>query len=232
MKYNILLVCLCLGMLSGCVQVTKDGKPIEEKKSNAPVHLELNKVLVSYKGEYLQLNYVQTERLVNEILSGNIDTIKSVLENPNDYEPPVLMAYADQVFMAGQPEVAMFWYYTAQLRARSDANKSLDSSVQDGVTKLSSTYGKSIGQYALANLDKLQKVMDKVIEWDKTSERNYNPKWVAILGQEALFSNKIRFRSEDEFEKINKAVRDGWIIGFNNTMKQLRQEYEEKYLND
>ena len=232
MKY-FLLAMLSIGfILSGCVQVTQDGKPIKATPSNKSVHLELNKALTSFKGEYAQLKYEETNKIISEIFQGNIDTIKSVLEEPNKYEPPVLFAYADQVFLAGQPEVAMFWYYTAQLRARSDANKSLDSSVREGVTNLSNKYGNAIGQYALANLDKLQNVMVKVIEWDESSTREYDPKWVAILGQEAKFSNKIRFRSESEYKKINDSVREGWKLGFKNAIYQLRKEQAERMLEE
>ena len=217
--------------MSGCVQVTKDGKPINSNNESVAVDNELSKVLNSYKGEYAELKSEKTAEIVQEIMNGNISTIKMVLDKPNDFEPPVLFAYSEQVFNAGQKEVGMFWYYTAQLRARSDANKSLDKSVQDAVTKLSQNFGSQIGAYALANLDKLEKVMDKVIEWDKTSERNYNPKWVAILGDDAKFSDKIRFKPEKDYQLINTKVREGWTVGFKNALKQLKEE-QRKLMND
>ena len=88
------------------------------------------------------------------------------MDNPNDYEPPVLFAYADQVYKSGHYDTAMFWFYTAQLRARSDANKSLDKSVQEGVTRLSSVYSQTIGVYALEHPNELESTMKKVLEWD------------------------------------------------------------------
>ena len=153
-----------------------------------------------------------------------MNVIKDVMNDPNKYVPPVLLAYAEQVFEAGHPEVAMFWYYTAQLRARSDANKSLDKSVQRGVTALSVRFGTNIGTYAEQHLDQLELVMQKVLSWDEQSERNYNPKWVALLGDEAKFSQKVRFVDASKYKQVDEETRRGWKIGFDSAIRQLREE--------
>src|SRR5574344_726638 len=228
MKLFFLLLCITSSLFftNACVTVSKDGKPVTNDTTK--MQKELAEALNEMKGDYAELDYKRTDIIVKDIFAGDMTTIKSVLENPNNFEPPVLFAYADQVFKAGQPDIAMFWYYTAQLRARSDANKSYDKTVQLGVTKLSSNFGSDIGKYALDNLDALERTMSKVVEWDKTAIRNYNPKWVAILGDEAKIGSKIRFRDPSEYEKVNNATRDGWKQGFSAALKQLRTQSKRK----
>lgn len=233
-KFLLALISASLLFTNACVTVSKDGKPVDtQKNTNAQTQMqkELSEALNEMKGEYAQLDYKRTDVIVKDIFAGDMTTIKSVLENPNNFEPPVLFAYADQVFKAGQPEIAMFWYYTAQLRARSDANKSFDRTVQDGVTNLSSNFGAEIGNYALENLDSLEKTMGKVVEWDASAQRNYNPKWVAILGNEAKIGDKIRFRDPSEYKKVDSATREGWKQGFASALKQLKEQSRRKKRN-
>ena len=210
---------------TGCVTVTADGRKINDNNEVATNNTskELSLMLNTLNGDYLKLNTQKTNRIVQEITDGNLDTIKMVMDNPNDYEPPVLFAYADQVYKSGHYDTAMFWFYTAQLRARSDANKSLDKSVQEGVTRLSSVYSQTIGVYALEHPNELESTMKKVLEWDAITERNYDPKWVAILGNEAKISDTIRFCEPEKYKSINQEVRRGWKIGFDAALKKIRE---------
>lgn len=193
-----------------------------KRNSNQVQNNELMEAIVKYKGEYASLDYERVERDVNKVLNSDIDFIKKVMNDPNNYEPPILFAYAHQVFLSGQYDIAMFWYYTAQIRARSDANKSLDKSVQKGVTELSIKYGQLIGKFALENPSNLENVMHKVLEWDEISERKYNPKWVAILGDEAKFGDKIRFVPENKYQQIDEEVRKGWEKGFKAAIVKIK----------
>lgn len=227
MSLNKFLAGLAItGLLcTGCVTVTADGRPIKENgnTTTGKTSQELSQMLNTAKGEYLELDTQKTNRLVQEVTEGNLDTIKKVMDNPNDYEPPVLFAYAEQVYKSGHFDTAMFWFYTAQIRARSDANKSLDNTVQDGVTRLSSVYGQTIGRYALEHPNELESTMNKVLEWDRISQRNYNPKWVAVLGNESKISDTIRFQDPEKYKAIDEEVRRGWKIGFDAALKKIRE---------
>lgn len=224
MKKKVLLgLVLCLGLLNACVTVPKDGKP-KEVNPQTENQQELSRALNELKGEYAGIDFEKTEQTIKSVSAGDMNVIKDVMNDPNKYVPPVLLAYAEQVFQAGHPEVAMFWYYTAQLRARSDANKSLDKSVQRGVTALSVRFGTNIGTYAEQHLDQLELVMQKVLSWDEQSERNYNPKWVALLGEEAKFSQKVRFVDASKYKQVDEETRRGWKIGFDSAIRQLREE--------
>lgn len=223
---SILLSCSVIS-LSGCV-VESTSEGLSERATKMPINKELGEMFNVLQGEYADIDKERIDKISKEISNGDIDTIKMVMKDPNSFEPPILFAYSEQVFKSGNFDVAMFWYYTAQLRARSDANKSLDKSVHKGVTGLSVRYGSVIGKYALENQTKLKDVMKNVIEWDKISERSYNPKWVALLGDEAKFSSVIRFVSPNKYKTINDEVRKGWEAGFETAMKQLKEKEDSK----
>ncbi len=218
--------------LAGCVtQTYENGRPVSDEEKNVDRSTEsakeINKVLNSYKGEYADLEFEKSQKIIELINEGDVDTIKDVMNDPDSYTPPVLMSYAVQVYKSGNFDTAMFWYYTAQLRARSDANKSLDKSVHQGVTELSKMFGEDIGNYAKNHPDELEEAMTKVLDWDATTTRKYNPKWVAILGSEAKFGTKIRFIPESDYPKADQETRRGWKQGFEMAIKKIRDFKKE-----
>ena len=207
-KFVILsaMSCMLLALLSGCVtQTYRNGIPVAEEDNEAAksreAFREISRVINSYKGEYADLHFEKTEKIMQEIADGDVDTIKEVMNSPDSFAPPVLMSYAVQVFRAGNYETAMFWYYTAQLRARN---------------------------FAKLNPEKLEITMKQVLEWDKTAVRKYNPKWVAVLGSEAKVSTKIRFIPEDQYAMADSETRRGWEQGFQAVLKKLKEQRDEK----
>ena len=222
-----------LAFAAGCVSQTyKNGVPVADEDEDAvksrEAFKEISRVINSYKGEYADLHFEKTEKIMQEIADGDVDTIKEVMNDPDSYPPPVLMSYAVQVFRSGNYETAMFWYYTAQLRARSDANKSLDRTTHQGVTELSKVYGAEIGNFAKLNPEKLEITMNQVLEWDKTAVRKYNPKWVAVMGSEARVGTKIRFIPEDQYALADSETRRGWEQGFQAALRQLKDRQAER----
>jgi hypothetical protein len=219
----------CLGvfltlafLMNGCVvesHKTVVSHPTGDQNfTKSKVINTTDQVTGSYRGEFLALGIGQSESLINSIKSNNNETINSVLSSPNDFIPPVLYALADQIMEMNEPRAAMFWYYTAQLRARSDANKSLDPTVSEGLNELNRHYGLKIGRYAKEHIDELTEIMGRVIEYDKISERQYEPKWVAVLGAEAYTKDVISFVGSEEYDAINNSTRDGFYRGFLNAV--------------
>lgn len=221
-KTNYLALLLCSFLLTGCVveshKTTVSQPSPDENYSKAKRVNETDQVTGSYRGEFLALGIGQSESLINSIKDANNETINSVLSHPNDFIPPVLFALADQLFEMSEPRAAMFWYYTAQLRARSDANKSLDPTVSEGLLNLNRYYGHKIGHYAKAHLEELNEIMARVIEYDRISKRLYEPKWVAVLGADAYTKEKIAFVEQDAYATIDKSTREGFYRGYLNTI--------------
>lgn len=214
---KLLLALLCLLSLSGCVveKVTdRIGAPTPENNEQQRSSQGM------YHGEFATLGTAQTEIIVGSIKEGNTETVNTVLSHPNDFTPPVLYALADYLMMRNETFAATFWHYTAQLRARSDANKSLDPTVREGLTKLNGFYGRKIRAYAGSHVPELKLIMKRVIEYDEIAERNYDPRWVAVLGKDALSSDHIAFSLQTEFAEIDKKTRHGFYQGFLNVLRK------------
>ncbi len=193
-------------LLVGCVTVS--DRP-ETTAPRAPL------------GEHAQLSLISAQDKVDLLLNGDNQILEAVLNDPGAYPPPVLFALAETLYRQGEMTPAIFWYYTAQLRARSDANKSLDPSVAAAVTTLSTQYGNGITRYALTHLSELRTTMTHVLEWDANSRRLYNPRWVALLGQNAYQSEHIAFQPPEAWPKIDADTRAGFRRGFEQMMQKL-----------
>lgn len=209
------LICLLLCALCLTACVTVDKNKTNEDKGPAPL---------DPKGEFATLPFQQTRDTVDSLISGDHQTLERVLTDPNRYTPPVLFALAHRLYQQGDITPAMFWYYTAQLRARSDANKSLDPTTQQGVTELSNQFARNINRYALSHLDELAITMGHVLEWDSRTQRTYDPRWVALHGQDAYSKTQIAFKPKSEWNQIDIVTRAGFQKGFQQMMSRISNQ--------
>lgn len=198
---SALLVGFCL--LTGCAKENTDA-------------------LIKPQGEYRLLPLETTQRQVNAILQADQSMLADVQVHPNEVTPPVLFALAYQLYVQAHYHDALFWYYTAQLRARSDANKSLDPSTKQGVTKLSGQFGADISAYAMQHPDQLEQAMIDVLRWDKTAIRRYNPRWVALHGNEVLHQDTYAFMPMERWPEIDRLTRDEFARGFARQILKFR----------
>ena len=198
-----LLCLLCALLLCSCVTVDSDGQNKTPK--------------LQPQGEFAQLPRYPTERAVNGLLSGDNQIFKEVLTDPNAYTPPVLFALAHQLYQQGEITPALFWYYTAQLRARSDANKSLDPTTQAGVTELTRKYCDAINRYAHTHPHEVSKAVRMALEWDKQTKRYYNVYWVALYGADSRVKEKVEFKPREQWNQIDEQTR----LGFEKGLQQL-----------
>lgn len=205
---RLLLLCLCL-LLAGCVTEI-NGKP-------APPPLEP-------KGEFAQLPFEATQQMMERLLAGEDQAKQEVLAAPNQVTPPVLFALALLLAQQGDHQGALFWYFTAQLRARSDANKSLDPTVSAGVTQLGSEFGGPIEQYAGSHPDEVRYIVPKVLRWDAKVTRQYDARWVALQGQDVRTKTVIAFQPQAQWPEIDRLTREGFARGFRRAMQKQQAQ--------
>ncbi len=225
----LLIASFAASVLTGCVvesRTLREGPPTTIEDSADLSKSLKNQNMPGYSGEFAALGSAQTEAIVLSIKNGDSETINTVLQHPNDFTPPVLLALADEIMVMKQPFAAMFWHYTAQLRARSDANKSLDPTVKDALTRLNAHYGREVASYAKENLAELKMAMAKVFEYDEIAQRAYDPRWVAILGQDALTQTKIAFVQPSQYAEIDKKTREGFKLGFEEALKKTKAKIQ------
>lgn len=157
-------------------------------------------------------------------------TADNIMKNPNNYNPPVLYALSRMLFDNGQKEEACFWFYTAQLRARYDANLCLDTSAKQGVSALNNEYGPAINEYAFQNIDFLEKTVSKVVDFVKANEENYDHRWLNLTGMNAVLASMDDKAEKTELSKpknewagIKQKTIDDYYNGFTQYLKSIKK---------
>jgi hypothetical protein len=180
---------------------------------------------IKSKGAYKEIDVAKDNSAI-EILSSKKrkqkqETVDAVLSNPHSYNPPVLYALSKELFQQGKKDDASFWFYVAQLRARYDANLCLDNSAKQAVAVLNNAYGPEINKYAFQDMDKLRKMVEKVVEFVRLNEETYDHRWINLHGMGAVMAGlgdekkgTELSRPKDQWEAIKKKTVDDYYNGF------------------
>ena len=204
MKKLIFLLSITFGLLTLCNAQTKEIKP---------------------KGIYKEIDVAQQNKVI-EILNGSDDELKrqaidSVLKNPNSYNPPVIYALSSELFKQDKKDDASYWFYIAQLRARYDANLCLDNSAKQAVSILNNEYGLEINKYSFQDIDKLEKTVNKVVDFVRSNEENYDHRWINLHGMDAVLAGmndkgkkKELSQPKKKWAEIKKKTIDDYYNGF------------------
>ncbi len=209
MKIPFLL--LTVTLLTACTTTRKvsipeanggETVPTTQSRLSAP-----SSGVAGLKGEFAQIDLQRSRQVMADMNNGNMAAINVVLQHPNDYIPPVLYLVADTLFYNGYRDEAMFWFYTAQLRAGSDANKSADQSTSNVVSRLNRQLGSRIIPYSLSVPEQLENTVEQVLAWDKQQSRNYDPRWISLEGQDAKSETRIKFAPKEKWAEIDTLTR-------------------------
>lgn len=182
----------------------------------------------TYKEIDSQNNIV--ELLNSEKENVRIETVNNILSNPNNYNPPVLYALSKELFEENKKDEAMYWFYIAQLRARYDSNLCLDASAKQGVGILNRTYGPNINEYAFNDVDKLELTVNKVVEFVKKNDENYDHRWLNLHGMGAIINSMDKTAEtpemtepKDKWTAIKKKTIDDYYNGFIEFVKSKKK---------
>jgi hypothetical protein len=216
MKLYPLLLCGLLAACSSQPPAEQTSKPAPKETSQAPQE-------IIPKGEFAQIDVSRSQQAMDAITSGKGDTINEILKSPNDYAPPVLYLMSAIMFDNDYQDQATFWYYAAQLRARSDANKSGDDTAHSAVNQLNQRFGRSIAPYSMSNPERLQGIVSQVLEWDSEQSRNYDPRWIALQGKDVVSETKIDFAPSNRWQEIDALTRNQFRQGLEQALTKLSQ---------
>ena len=215
MKKVILLFSLTIGLLTIC-NAQKENKEIKAKGVFSEIEVDKqNETIKTLQGK----DKKQKKQ-----------TIETVIKNPNDYNPPVLYALSQELFLQEDKDKATFWFYVAQLRARYDANLCMDNSAKQAVSVLNNQYGPDINKYAFQDIEKLEKTVNEVVDFVRTNNENYEHRWINLHGMWAVqagLSDEPETRElskpKDEWEAIKKKTIDDYYNGFIEYVKSQKK---------
>ncbi|KAA9129675.1 hypothetical protein F3N42_15025 [Marinihelvus fidelis] len=172
---------------------------------SSPVHAQ--SLGVNPQGEFAEVDTSVDIKAVEKLLKKRKSQVKKVLAEPNDFSPPVLYALSYALFERDRKDEAAFWFYAGQLRASSDAEKSLDASAGQAVAVLNQQFGTPINQYMITDIPALRTTVERVVQWDRENQRNYDPRWIALHGMDAFTESTIAFEPAEEWDRINEETR-------------------------
>lgn len=171
------------------------------------------------------INTTKEEQALTILNQPNSKAAKTLIEkikaNPNDYNPTALYALSDALFQLNEKEAAAFWFYVGQLRARIDANISMDKSAGQAVGVLNNYFGPQINQYTFSDLDQLTETVIKALEFVKNNEETYDRRWINLHGMEAVISGlegknaHTLSAPQNKWSYIKKKTIDEYEAGFN-----------------
>lgn len=181
-------------------------------------------VVVEPQGEFAEIVVEPSTGEFKRLLKKDRKAIERVIANPGNYNPPVLYALSYALFETGRKDEAPQWFYLGQLRARSDANKSLDTSAQQGVDVMNQNFGVPINQYAMTDLTTLETTVNRVVELDAKLPRNYDPRWIALHGADAFSEVKVRFEPKSKWSGIDQRSRKTYLAEFHDILPSLKSQ--------
>jgi hypothetical protein len=180
---------------------------------------------IKLKGVFKEIDVARHNEAI-DILNGKdkklkMQTVDSILKNPNFYNPPVIYTLSRELFNQDKKDDATYWFYVAQLRARYDANLCMDNSAKQAVSVLNGENGPDINKYAFQDIDKLQKTVTKVVDFVRTNEENYDHRWINLHGMDAILAGmddnsemKELSQPKDKWNEIKKKSIDDYYNGF------------------
>lgn len=149
------------------------------------------------------------------------ETIDSITNNPNYYNPPVLYALSKVFFNQDKKGEAAYWFYFAQLRARIDANICLDNTAKKEVSILDNIYAPEIIKYSFQDIEKLEITIKKVVDFIRTNDENYDHRWINLHGMLAFslgfdkdLENVGLSEPKEKWEDIKKETVDTYYNDF------------------
>ncbi|WP_199118508.1 hypothetical protein [Pedobacter sp. ASV28] len=213
MKNIFFLLMVTIGLLSVAKAQTTDIKP---------------------QGIYKEID-ISKQNNVIEILKGENkelkqQTVDNILQNPSDYNPPVIYALSRELYLQDKKEEATYWFYLAQLKARYDANLCMDNSAKQAVPMLNNEYGPEINKYAFQDIKTLEKTIYKVVNFMRTNEDHYDHRWINLHGMDAILAGmdstsekKELSQPKKKWDEIKKKTVDDYYNGFIEYVKTLKK---------
>jgi hypothetical protein len=168
---------------------------------------------------------ILTKGTTEEKQKANIEIVAS----SEKYSPPVLYALANEFAANNQLDEALYWFYAAQLRASGDAKLSTDPTSASGVMLLNTSINTAIRKHQFDIADKLESIVDSVIQWDTKTPRKYDTRWVSLYGSKAMKNARWGEPApielsipKTEWEGVLTKTRDEWHQGFIKALPMIK----------
>jgi hypothetical protein len=149
-------------------------------------------IAITPRGEYAKIDTRLAIATIQILTNGSAEDRQSAIDrikaSPDRYPPPVLFALGSVLFQGGKKDEGVFWFFAGLVRGSYDASRCADLSAREAVSVLSRKYDQPMKEYMLKDLDKLQEMAPRVVEWDRKTPYNYDHRWINLYGMDATLS--------------------------------------------
>ncbi|MEN6450571.1 MAG: hypothetical protein ABFC96_08780 [Thermoguttaceae bacterium] len=186
-------------------------------------------------GEYAKIDVKLTNKAIGDLLGDDMKrkqtAVKSVLASPDKYAPIVLCALSNVLFDEGKKDEAAFWYYAGILRCRFDALRCADVTAREGIGVIHQNYGQPIMQYTLEHPAKVEAMLPRIAEWDRTTPYNYDHRWINLHGMAAVMESTGTNEGtgkhpqlslpKDQWKSLAEKTRTEYVDTMHNLLKEV-----------
>jgi hypothetical protein len=158
-------------------------------------------------------------RLLSPTAGVRAEAVDDVLAAPGRYAPSVLMTMADELFLRGDKDEAVFWFRAADLRRRVDLGR-LES---EGRPTLALNLGvlSKIYEHALSDPTAYGEATKKVLAWDAATPRASDPGWMFGLGEKPRWQANVDVATAAKRASAAFALDADWLMTARQTGKRL-----------
>ena len=196
--------------------------------SSSKIVAQIQTIEVQPKGEYADIRIEDQNATIEKLNSTDKEiqkkAVTQILKSPNTYVPPVLYSLSNYLFHNDNKRDAAFWFYTAQLRARYDANRCNDPTAVQAVSVLNQNYGTQINQYGFKDLSNLERIVNEVAAYVRSNPENYDHRWINLHGMGAFVNGgEALSKPKPEWSKIKEETVSEYMAGFNEALASMKK---------
>lgn len=229
---GLVIVSLFCLVLMGASPEKKDENKATPLKQSVPSPAKLK----ASKNEYAEIDISLTNESMKKLTQGTAkekaEIMAAIKKSPGNYTPPVLYEFSNALFEEGKEKEGAFWFHAGQLRGRFDANRCADISARKAIVMLDKRYNERMEQYMIANLEKVEALVKKVVKWDRKTPRQYDHRWINLRSMKAVQASLSGKKGktfdplslpEEEWKAIEKKTRKDYIEEIRNLVLKMKK---------
>ena len=204
----------------------------------SPAAAETVTHIIPRKGEYAAIDVDLMNKTIQILGKGSSEerqeAIGKITASPENYAPPVFYLLSNILFQDGKKDEGAFYFYAGQLRARFDANRCADMSAREAVDVLNGMFGPMINKYTFQDVSRLEEIIVKVVEWDRTTPHHYDHRWINLHGlnavRTALDTDDPNAKStalslpKEQWDGIAEQTRADYLTGFKKAIAEWKNQ--------
>jgi hypothetical protein len=197
--------------------------------------------LPAWSTEYSDIDVQSVNQAITTFVSGTDDQkeqLRTEIENePNRYAPILFFHFASYLLEQGEEDEALFWFSAGKLRMYYDIRRCTDRSVGGAMQIVKEKMPPLLLLLQFEDVDNTREVLDRVLEWDRSTGHDYDCRWIALHGIKAFLPKPADGSVEsltipqEEWETVAEEIRLEFSKGFDDFVSSVSEADMETITN-